>query len=231
VLCTHKAIYSVLIRISYLKDSYSPWAMTHSHYPSRRRTFSTFFRSLTCFGTSKTRNYTTLSSDSLPLLDEKPSFYPTIPTAKDASKPFNTSKSFPSPPRLTRWPSSHNLKARRSVVVLSEVHDPELPPADKRTAISTRPRAHSTPETELVDEISLVDAANMLGAAAGVVGTGYAGAAYHQQRKQVKEERRQVADVEMALRRDQGTQAEISIEVCETGVDELTCTEPSEGGT
>jgi len=194
--------------------------MSPSHYPSRRRTFSTLFRSLTCFGTSKTRNYTTLSSDSLPLLDEKPSFYPTIPTT-----------SLPSPPRLTRWPSSHNLKVRRSVVVVSELHDPELPPADERTAISTRPRAQSTPETELVDELSLVDAANMLGAAAGVVGAGYAGAAYHQQRKQEKEDRRQVADVEMGLRRDQGTQAGISIEDRETDVEELTRVEPLEEST
>lgn len=201
--------------------------MSPSHYPSRRRTFSTFFRSLTCFGTSKTRNYTTLSSDSLPLLDEKPSFYPTIPTTKDVS----TSQSLPSPPRLTRWPSSHNLKVRRSVVVVSELHDPELPPADERAAISTRPRAQSTQETELVYELSLVDAANMLGAAAGVVGAGYAGAAYHQQRKQEKEDRRQVADVEMGLRRDQGTQAGISIDDRETDVEELTRVEPSEEST
>lgn len=201
--------------------------MSSSRYPPRRRTFSTFFRSLTCFGTSKTQNYTMLSSDSLPLLEEKPSFYPTIPTKKDVS----TSRSLPSPPRLTRWPSSHNLKARRSVLVVSEIHDPDLPPADERTAISTRPRAPSTPETELVDELSLVDAANMLGAAAGVVGAGYAGAAYHQQRKQEKGDRRQVADVEMGMRRDQGTQAGISIEDREAVVEALTRVEPSEGST
>lgn len=97
-------------------------------------------------------------------------------------------------------------------MVLSELHNPDLPPANERTATSTRPRAQSTQETNLVDELSLMDAANLLGAAAGVVGAGYAGAAYHQQRKQEKEDRRQVADVEIGLRRDQGTQAGISIE-------------------
>ncbi len=82
-----------------------------------------------------------------------------------------------------------------------------------------------------MDELSSVDAANMLGAAAGVVGAGYAGAAYHQQRKQEKEDRRRVADVEIGLRRDQGTQAGISIEDRETDVEELTRVEPLEGST
>jgi len=71
----------------------------------------------------------------------------------------------------------------------------------------------------------------MLGAAAGVVGAGYAGAAYHQQRKQEKEDRRRAADVEMGSRRDQGTQAGISIDCRETNVEELTRTELSEGST
>lgn len=60
----------------------------------------------------------------------------------------------------------------------------------------------------MTDQLSLMDSANMLGAVAGVVGAGYAGAAYHQQRKQEKEESRKEEDVEMGLRRSQGTQVE-----------------------
>ena len=187
--------------------------MSRPAYPSRRRTLWTSFRSLTCFGTSsKTQMYTSLSADSLPLLSEKSSFYPTVPTSKDVSKPSKTSKPLPSPPRLTRWPSSHNLKGRRSVITISQLHDAELPPADERTAISTRSRAGTAPETELVDELSLMDTANMLGAEAGLVGAGYAGAAYLQQREQGREERVQVGHVETGLRRDPETQVGITIE-------------------
>lgn len=73
-----------------------------------------------------------------------------------------------------------------------------------------------------MDELSLMDAANLPGATAGVVGAGYAGAAYHQQRKQEKEDCRRMADVEINLKRNQGTQAGISIEDREPDVEGFT---------
>ena len=59
----------------------------------------------------------------------------------------------------------------------------------------------------------------MMGAVAGVAGAGYAGAAYHQQRKQGKEE-----DVEMGLRRSQGTQVVDSVVSRGTTNDQQRCT-------
>lgn len=50
-----------------------------------------------------------------------------------------------------------------------------------------------------------MDSANLLGAVSGVVGAGYAGVAYHQQRRQGKEERRRDEDVELGQRgREEG---------------------------
>ena len=63
-----------------------------------------------------------------------------------------------------------------------------------------------------MDELGLMDTANMLGAVAGVVGAGYAGAAYHEQRRLRKEETKRGADLERGERRDMGTQVGITIE-------------------
>lgn len=45
-----------------------------------------------------------------------------------------------------------------------------------------------------------MDTANFLGAVGGLVGAGYAGAAYHQQRRQGQEERMRDEDLEMGQR-------------------------------
>ncbi|KAL8826385.1 MAG: hypothetical protein Q9191_003830 [Dirinaria sp. TL-2023a] len=87
-----------------------------------------------------------------------------------------------------------------------EVHNADPPPpAEEEEQDKRTPRSRAAAETELKDQLSLMDTANMLGAVAGVVGAGYAGAAYHQQRKMGKEGE----DVEMGLRRSQGTQVEV----------------------
>ena len=51
----------------------------------------------------------------------------------------------------------------------------------------------------------------MVGAVAGVVGAGYAGASYHQQRKQAKEDRKKEEDAELGLRSIQPNQGEVMI--------------------
>lgn len=208
--------------------------MSPSSYPpttSRRRTLWTSFRTFTCFGSSKRSPYIHLSSDSLPLLSEKSSFYPSVPqtpTRPNSKSSPQRPSTPPSPPRLTRWPSnpnlkrpSQNLKIRRSILTPSALHSPssEVPPPDVRTEISTRSRAGSTPETELVDGLSLVDGANILGAAAGVVGAGFAGASFYEQRRRGQMEGKH-GDVEsrgrtegaLGTRRDMGTQVGITIE-------------------
>ena len=188
--------------------------MAPSDYrPSRRRTLWTSIRSFSCFSTHKTGYRISLSTDSLTLLAEKVSLQPSVPAPKPTRTDSDMSKPLPpSPPRLTRWPSAHNLKVRRSVLNVSEVHDADLPPADERTEISSLNGAGTTPDDELTDQLSLMDTANMLGAVGGVVGAGYAGAAYHQQRKHGKEEGRKEEDIEMGLRRSQVTQAGGSVE-------------------
>ena len=175
------------------------------HRQSRRRTIWTFVLERACFGScSSSRIYSPTSTDSLPLLSEKISFYPTVQPSP-AEKPLPAS-----PPRLTRWPSASNLKTRRSILHVSNHNVASIPPQDERSVAAsfdpkTRSRNGSTPETELTDELSLMDSANLLGAVSGVVGAGYAGVAYHQQRRQGKEERRRDEDVELGQRgREEG---------------------------
>ena len=167
--------------------SHYPSELTSQSRPHRARTLYTSIRSMTCFGSStKRQKYSSLSSDSLPLLTEKLSFYPLVPKAAINSSEPSDKTLPPSPPRLTRWPSAKNLRIRRSVVGPSQqaYDDAEVPPADERTGISTRSRAGTTPETELADEIVVVDKANMLGA----------------------------KEVAIGPKRDQGTQIGITIE-------------------
>ena len=57
-----------------------------------------------------------------------------------------------------------------------------------------------------------MDAANLLGAASGVVGAGYAAATYHQQRAPGKEAMRREEDVELGQRRREEVHFGISIE-------------------
>ena len=187
--------------ISYSHTTISPPCSFHrthpkSHYPSeptsqsrphRARTLYTSLRSLTCFGTAARRQkYSSLSTDSLPLLTEKLSFYPLAPDAAVDSADTSNRTLPPSPQRLTRWPSSKNLSIRESVVGPSQqaYDDAMVPPADERGPISTRNRAGTTLETELADELAVMDQANMLGA----------------------------MEVALGPRRDQGTQIGITIE-------------------
>ncbi|KAG7002192.1 hypothetical protein G7Y79_00028g062130 [Physcia stellaris] len=166
------------------------------HRRSRRRTIWTSILERTCFGFSSSSDaYTSISTDSLPLLSEKITFYPTVQPSPKA-KPLPSS-----PPRLTRWPSASNLKTRRSILHVSTHNVATGPPPDERSSAAsfdpkTRSRNGTTPEIELVDEPSLVDAANLSGAVSGPVEAGYAGAAYHQQRVHGQEERRKDEDVE-----------------------------------
>ena len=176
---------------------------------SRRKIWSTILVR-TCFGSSLSQASSSSSPDSLPLLSEKISFHPTV-------QPSSKSKPLPAtPPRLTRWPSTSNLKTRRSVLNISNHHIASTPPQDERSlAASFNPKtsqAGSTPETELTDQLSLMDAANLLGAVSGVVGAGYAGATYHQQRIQGKGASRGEEDVELGHRRRVEGQFGISIE-------------------
>ena len=60
--------------------------------------------------------------------------------------------------------------------------------------------------------MSLMDTANFLGAVGGVVGAGYAGAAYHQQRRQGKDERRRDEDLELGHRGGEQVQFGITVE-------------------
>ena len=182
------------------------------HRQSRRRTIWTSILERTCFGfTSSSHAYTSISTDSLPLLSEKFTFYPTVQPSPKA-KPLPAS-----PPRLTRWPSASNLKTRRSNLHVSTHNVASSPPLDEpllATSLDpkTRSRNGTTPETELVDELSLVDTANLLGAVSGVVGADYAGAAYHQQRRHGQEERRKDEDVELGQRPRQEVHFGITIE-------------------
>lgn len=170
------------------------------HRQSRRRTIWTSILERTCFGfSSSSQAYTSISTDSLPLLSEKITFYPTVQSSPKA-KPLPAS-----PPRLTRWPSASNLKTRRSILHVSTHNVASSPPPDERSLAAsfdpkTRSRNGTTPETELVDEPSLMDTASPLGAVSGLVGASYAGAAYHQQRRHGKEERRKDEDVEIGQR-------------------------------
>ena len=182
------------------------------YHQSRRRTIWASFLERTCFGSSSSYHlYSTISTDSLPLLSEKVLFYPNI---QDPPK----EKPLPaSPPRLTRWPSASNLKTRRSVLHVSNHNVASVPPPNERPTVSaldpkTRSRNGSTPETELVDELSLMDTASLLGAVSGVIGAGYAGAAYHQQRKQGKDERRRKEDLELGQRGREDVRFGITIE-------------------
>ena len=160
----------------------SPLPRRQSRVRSVRIIWASFLEH-TCFGSSPSNQvYSSLSTDSLPLLSEKTKLYPTV-------DPSLEQKPLPSPPRLTRWPSTSNIKTRRSVLNVSSHNVASEPPQDERSIRAsfdprTRSRSGSTPETELTDGLSLMDTANLLGAVGGVVGAGYAGAAYHQQRRQ-----------------------------------------------
>lgn len=170
---------------------------------SRRRTVCYYFLRRTCFGSSSSSVYSSLSSDSLPLLSEKIPFYPTIEQPPD-EKPLPAS-----PPRLTRWPSASNLKAHRSVLNISSHNVTTIPQQNERSIASftprTRSRSISTPETELPDLSSL-------GAVGGVGGAGYAGAACHQQRKQEKEGIRKEDDIELRSREGEEVRFGITVE-------------------
>lgn len=179
---------------------------------SRKRAIWASILERTCFGfSSSSHAYTSISTDSLPLLSEKIDFYPTIqPSTKAKPSPA-------SPPRLTRWPSASNLKTRRSILHVSTHNVASSPPPDERSLAAsfdpkTRSRNGTTPETELVDQLSLMDTANLLGAVSGVVGAGYAGAAYHQQRRHGQEERRKEEDVELGQRPREEVRFGITIE-------------------
>ena len=182
------------------------------HRQSTRRKVWLSILGRTCFGSSSSSHVSsTLSSDSLPLLSEKISFHPIVQPSPKA-KPLP-----PTPPRLTRWPSASNLKTRRSILNVYNHNVASTPPQDERSLAAsfdpeTRSRIGSKPDTELTDQLSLMDAANLLGAASGVVGAGYAGATYHQQRKQGNEARRREDDVELGQRRREEVQFGISIE-------------------
>ena len=199
--------------------------MSNPHKPSHRRSVFTRLRSLTCFApTSYTRldspTSTSFSTDYLPLLLEKDSSIrpsnhrrttssnPTHNPFSDPSTPRTRSKSTtktlpPSPPRLTRWPSSHKLTPYRNTITVPEYQNVGVPPPDERTDISTRSRAGSTPETGLVDELNWIDPT------------------YHQQRKQEKKEEKRDLCRETGLRRDLGMQAGISIERSEDTDEEI----------
>ena len=177
---------------------------------SKRKIWSSVL-ARTCFGSSSSHLSSSLSHDSLPLLSEKITFHPTVqPSPKPKSLPAT-------PPRLTRWPSASNLKTRRAVINVSSHNVASTPPQNERSFAAsfnpeTRSRMGSTPETELTDRLSLMDTANFLGAASGVVGAGYAAATYHGQRAQDKEARRREEDVELGQRRREEVQFGISIE-------------------
>ncbi|CAF9906295.1 MAG: hypothetical protein HETSPECPRED_006135 [Heterodermia speciosa] len=182
------------------------------HRQSSRRKMWSSILGRTCFGSSSSSHLSSpLSPDSLPLLAEKISFHPTVqPSPKPKPLPA-------SPPRLTRWPSTSNLKTRRSILNVSNHNVAYTPPPDQRPlAASFNPKTKgqigSTPETELTDQLSLMDSANILGAVGGVVGAGYAGATYHLQRAQGKEARRREEDVELGQRRREEVQFGISFE-------------------
>ena len=159
---------------------------------SRRRIIWAAFLRRTCFGSSFSSSiYTSLSDDSLPLLSEKIPFSPTV-EEPPTEKPLPAS-----PPRLTRWPSASNLKARRSVRSISDHNVATIPRQDERTIASftpkTRSRSISTPETELPDLSSWV-------AAGGVCGASSFGFACHQPREQEKEEIGEEEDAELGPR-------------------------------
>ena len=56
-------------------------------------------------------------------------------------------------------------------------------------------------ETELTDNMNLVDTASMIGSVGSILGTGYAGATYYQQRRADKEAKRREQDLEAAIGR------------------------------
>ena len=182
-----------------------------SHRQSSRRKIFSSILARTCFGSSSSHPSSSLSHDSLPLLSEKIPFHPTV---QPSSKP----KPLPAtPPRLTRWPSTSNLKTRRAVINVSNHNVASTPPQNDRSFAASfnpemRSRMGSTPETELTDQLSLMDAANLLGVGSGVVGSGNSVATYHEQRAQGKEARRREEDVELGQRRREEVQFGISIE-------------------
>ena len=170
---------------------------------SRRRIVWASILRRTCFGSSSSNLYSSLSADSLPLLSEKMPFSPTV------EQPPNEKPLPASPPRLTRWPSASNLKARRSVLNISDHNVASIPQQDERSIASftpkTRSRSISTPETELPDQLSLA-------AVGGIVGTSYAGFACHQQSKQEREESKKEEDIELGPRKGEEVRFGITVE-------------------
>lgn len=72
--------------------------------------------------------------------------------------------------------------------------------SDSRVTRASKDTAAAITETELTDNLNLVDTASMIGSVGGLVGTGYAAASYYTQRRAEKEARRREQDLEAAIR-------------------------------
>lgn len=80
-------------------------------------------------------------------------------------------------------------------------------------------------ETELTDNLNLVDTASVVGSVGSLVATGYGAASYYSQRRAEKEAKRREQDLEAAIR---GVPAKIKNE--ETGISERGSGGSSEAG-
>jgi len=103
----------------------------------------------------------------------------------------------PQPPPLIEI-STKRLH-RRALLTTSNFHADEVPLSDSRVTRASKDTAAIT-ETELADNLNLVDTASMIGSVGGLVGTEYAAASYYSQKRAEKEAKRREQDLEAAIR-------------------------------
>ena len=175
------------------------------------------------------------SSDSYTLIEEEEESLVTTEEMRYRDVPLPSNPRTPNPPILEQpitsisppvsfdQPQSPPLVDismkrlhRRGLINTTNFHAEEVTVSESRASRSPREMGAIT-ETELTDNMNLVDTASMIGSVGSIIGTGYAGTTYYQQKRAEKEARRREQDLEAAIERVgervQGARTDSSISV------------------
>lgn len=195
------------------------------------RTYSLWqsFLSNTCLGCTSTESYTLLEEEEeeeYPAVTEKTRYRDLSPPPSSRA-PLPPTSSQPmtsiSPPAFLPQPQSTppidiptKRLHRRALLTTSNFHTDEVTSSDSRVTRASKYDATIT-ETELTDNLNLVDTASVVGSVGSLVATGYGAASYYAQKRAEKEAKRREQDLEAAIRGVAAKGVAAKIETEETG--------------